>query len=149
MNTAKLFLVSFTLLMFSINSIAQDVRYSYDASGNRVKREVITIGNPNMRGATTDSTHQNEHISKNGVMEVRLTSNPTKGNLDVTILPNETNITNTSFQILVIDNQGKTIINRKETITNFNINLESYSAGIYYLSIIADKEVSQWKIIKK
>lgn len=149
MTPTKLIAVSFTLLMFSINSLAQNVRYSYDASGNRVKREVITIGNPNMRGATTDTTHQKEHISKNAAMEVRLTSNPTKGNLDVTILPNEANASNTSFQILVIDNQGKTIINRKETITNFNINLESYAAGIYYLSIIADKEVTQWKIIKE
>lgn len=148
MTTTKLIFISFLLIIIANIGMAQDVRYTYDAAGNRIKREAIVIGNPNMREGGADSTRQ---FSDNTLssMSINVSSNPTKGHVDVQIVFTNPEHTENTFQVMLVDNQGKTIINRQENNTNFKINLEGYATGIYYLSVITTTEISQWKIIKE
>jgi len=52
-------------------------------------------------------------------------------------------------QILVYNMSGKLIVNERLSITNYTLNLNNYSAGIYLLKVIAeDDSIISMKLLR-
>ena len=76
--------------------------------------------------------------------ENRLTvyPNPSHGQYNLILNPSR------QYQMIVYDSFGKLLLNRKSDNTLETINLTGYSAGVYILSILADKNNYVQKLIK-
>ena len=143
--------IAFLLLMSNATfSQAQTPRtvYTYDAAGNRVKREVIVfysrLANSNSNLDTVSSVKPLTEIM--GKMKITIFPNPPKGQLSVEIanMP-----VNASGEIRIYNVEGN-IIQYQKTIGSLNqFDFSSYSTGIYFLDIKVGQIETKWKIIKQ
>lgn len=144
-------------LLLSINSQAQTVRYTYDASGNRIER-VIDLG-----GKGSSMTSNNNDIYKEPVIEdtlnkkvikdetfpeqqIKIYPNPTQGSIRLEIPSDPEN--NEPIQIIVLDINGKILINKPNDALMIEVDLSRQPDGIYFLKLKKGTKTSQWKIIK-
>lgn len=123
-------------------SIAQaSVEFTYDDSGNRISRTVISL-----KSATTNGLEAKEPIEAQiGLQEARIYPNPTEGLLRID-LPN-LEIANAS--LYVYDLHGKLLSHQTATAFNNEINLFSYPDGVYLLIVQIEQNKREWKIIKQ
>jgi hypothetical protein len=121
--------------------------YSYDAAGNRVKREIRedcpeTEGGGG-GGAKTELESSNS-LSKR------------KSQFSITTFPNPTSdLVFVSFsrpvdgaQLTVMDNLGRRLIMKTVSGNSTSFNLSSFSDGIYYVSILVEEGPHSASIIK-
>lgn len=174
----KLLLGCGVLFLFAYQATAQEqdstkgksvqVVYQYDASGNRISREMQTIvlKAPPVNEDSTDTPEtwvaQNTVNQVNGPLgnettseiyeqtlgesHVKVYPNPTKGVLkvDITNIPTDMN-----GKIIVYQMNG-TIIKAKETIYASNIiDLSAQPNGVYFMKMFLRDKNKMWKIIKK
>ncbi len=122
-------------------------RFSYDDSGNREKRIYIqpVLKKANINNISTKN--KEEFIVDNTKFgEVKIYPSPTKGNLTVEI----SHIEAQKVILLVYNLQGKQLLNKTLSISQrTSVDLSRFPAGMYIMKIIADKQSSQWKIIKE
>lgn len=78
------------------------------------------------------------------VAQISIYPNPSKGIYSVSIGNWDKEL---SYEI--VDILGKTILNGTENNSNFNLNLESYTTGIYLLKLRSDKYQSTYKLVKE
>ncbi len=148
-------IISFLLL--SVNSHAQTIQYTYDASGNRTER-IIDLG-----GKGSGISSNDKEISKEPVIEdtinkkiikdetfpeqqVRIYPNPTQGIISLEIPSDEEN--NEPIQIIVLDINGKVLMNKLNEALMTKVDLSRQPDGIYILKLKKGIKTSQWKIIK-
>ena len=126
------------------------VKYTYDASGNRVKREFICAPVDTIYsggGTTTDddccpsAKMTNNNNNTNGEdFDFDISPNPANSEISLSINNNNKFISGSIF-----NNLGQEIL-KFEINTNFHkIDLTKFSAGIYYAMLQNEKK----KIIKK
>ena len=138
-------------------STPAQVKYTYDASGNRVSREKVI----NMRSMLKSSVGGDNENSETDVpaaeipiyedvlsdMKITIYPNPTKGLLRVDITGGE--ITKDA-RIYLYNMQGMLIRQMTGISATNNLDISSQPAGIYILHIMTDKKnVTTWKIIKE
>ena len=148
----KIILISF-LTLVSIKSFAQNVKFTYDAAGNRVERIIVLP--PNTPANTPpDSTEFNNKDTKEeekftdeiAEKQISIYPNPTLGNLAVEITNYDLSV-NGSIRVF---NMGGQLIQNLTTLTERNeVDITNQAAGTYIMVIVIGTEKSEWKIIKQ
>lgn len=138
--------ITFLLLMSypTISEAQTNIVFSYDAAGNRVKREII-IDKSSKANLDTASTIK-PVIEMMGKMKIIIYPNPTRGQLSVEI----TNMpTDASGEIRIYNIAGNVIQYQKTKGSLNQFDFSVYPTGIYVLYIKVGENESKWKIIKQ
>lgn len=145
MKNLKNILIPLILAVASTTATAQNVIYTYDAAGNRIKREIVMNRNssPTRSAQEKQEDVYSEMLSKK---QVRIYPNPTSGMLKVEVL-NLDEGDNCSLRIF--NSAGSQITSTHTTSATASLDISSQPDGIYFLRIAIGKEESTWKIIKK
>jgi hypothetical protein len=151
----KTILITTIAILFSIQLFAQDpcyIKYTYDASGNRIKREFICAPVDTLIDVIGDLEDPDDHIDfprlanphppKNGLasFDCNIIPNPTSGKFAILILGEASNL-----EAEIYNSIGQKLFSFAITNTTTNIDLENRSAGVYYVCI----KNKQQKLIKK
>lgn len=139
--------ILFPLLMAvaATTATAQNVSYTYDAAGNRIKREIVMNRNSAPAVNTQEEREEvySEMLSKK---QVSIYPNPTSGMLKVEVL-NLGDGENCTLRIF--NSAGVQITSTHMTSTTAALDISNQPNGIYFLRVAIGKEESTWKIIKK
>lgn len=125
------------------------VKYSYDASGNRVKRFVEELDS--QENFTGDSlrydtlTKEPVYGGGKGSKMVTLFPNPTQGILNLE-LKGFTEYDKVDYTITSL--AGQNLLHQRVTASVTRIDISSLSPGTYIVRVSAGGRVETWKIIK-
>ena len=143
----KKYYLLFYLALLPVVSSAQDrIGYSYDASGNRVKREIV-MPVPKAMAKQQNFSSDNQCYSD----MIRLHSkinypNPTIGAFLIFI----SGLNGTYLcPLLVYTTLGVQILAKKIETDNIDINISNQPNGVYLLQITINGKSTTWKIVKK
>jgi len=132
------------LSMLCIYVNAQHVNYTYDANGNRILRQYspTRLINP----ATPDPEAENI-ASQYGI---GVYPNPLMDGNNVTVvISSASDKPAEEATIYALDNTGKVLFSQKQTTSSpAQLDLSSYSAGIYYIKVAIGKEELFYKVTK-
>ena len=142
----KIYLL-FYLALLPVASSAQDkIGYSYDAAGNRVKREIVVSAPKAMAKRQTFSSEDQIFSDMLRGHSVRIYPNPTEGALKISV----TGLKGEDKCMLgVYTAQGAQVLTENVKTDNVDINISNHPAGIYLLRITINNNSTTWKIIKK
>jgi len=132
-------------ILTSLSLFAQTpkIGYYYDAAGNRIQRKVCIA----CRTSNTDTIH-NKYTGNTDSLEATILPNPTQGNLAIKVTQNDIN--EKEYQLLIYDVSGKAIVNKKYNSSSFTIQLPTQTPpGIYFVKLLSNNKVKQWKITKE
>ena len=130
------------MLALSYHVSAQDrVGYTYDAAGNRIKKEIVLNSQQAIRRQMADAV--SETLSEK---TIRIYPNPTKGRLKVDITGYEHS---DKCTLLIVNMAGQQVLSSNASSASTELNLSSQPNGLYILRIKLNDEESTWKIIKK
>lgn len=130
----------FFLTVYGIG-YAQNVSFSYDNAGNRIKREIIL-----QRKFVTEKTTNEYYSEMLSEKIIRIYPNPTDGMLKVKI----TGLENREQCVFKIFNSlGQLIISKQAASSTTDIDISGKPNGTYILQISLNGEKSAWKIIKQ
>lgn len=134
--------IFFSFLFFCcINTIlGQNIRYTYDAAGNRVKREIVLAFNSPKKVA---DTNYEELISDKNV---KIYPNSEEGTIRVEI---DGLTENDEYSIQVFDISGRVVTSPISSDQPIIIDISSAPMGVYILAININGELSSWKITKQ
>jgi hypothetical protein len=150
----KLLIVLGIILFFPITTYTQTVSFSYDASGNRIQREIIFIEKSEIFHENKQSINNNEladtaAIQHNVIINevnIIIVPNPNGGKFKVVISGTDEN---TSASLL-LHNLSGTMILKKENMTKItDVDISKQNNGTYFLSIIINDQKETWKVIKQ
>lgn len=137
--------LNLTFLFLPLLTMAQSrIAYAYDASGNRIKREII-MQPPKAKQQTFETEGQvfSDMLQEH---DVKIYPNPTEGILKVSIF----GIKDTDkYSLAIYTMQGARIMLDERQQYNFNVNISNQPAGTYLLRITINNQSTTWKIIKK
>lgn len=130
------------LLVVSFNLSGQEkIKFTYDASGNRIKKEIV------LSSTKLASEEVNEIFTeKMSERNIKIYPNPTKGQLMLDISDIEDI---KSGNLTVYNMQGQMLINKKISDVQTILDISSRPNGIYILHINIDGEKKSWRIIKE
>lgn len=132
------------LALFSSDTYAQHIKYTYDSAGNRKKRQKEIV--VQTRGALSDGEEPSVYEEELSETKVTIYPNPTKGMLKVDISGVQ------KFEesrISLYDLTGK-LLQQWAGISQSNaIDLSDRTPGMYIMQIAYNGKVSTWKIIKE
>jgi len=136
------------MLWFAPNVLGQEVKYVYDAAGNRTQR-VINL--PKTRSAETETDawatlEMPRYEDMLGERKVIIYPNPTRGMIRIEF-QGYGDIEN--GRLLLYDIQGRLLRQVNNVESSVTLDLTPYPAGIYILHLMAGFERSEWKIIKE
>jgi hypothetical protein len=117
----------------SIGNYAVTLTSSNDDCAVTSSKEISVLSSPNIATSTSSINEENVELLNLGNGKYQL----------ITVLkkPNQ--------QILVYNMSGKLIVNERLSITNYTLNLNNYSAGIYLLKVIAeDDSIISMKLLR-
>lgn len=140
-------LISYFLILFCKILTAQTVtfEYSYDAVGNRIKREVILIEENEETPAVAQKNSVFEPITieeKRMALLVDVYPNPATSYLNIKV----SEIKDAKF--LLFNTSGQNIDSGEISNHEHQIQLHNLPPGIYYLKIENKTSVKEFKIIK-
>ena len=152
-------ILTIVILAISLPAFAQDFSFTYDAAGNRINRNVITLN----KSATLDTTLVSEEAvteeeiaeqeklqEQLGELELLVYPNPTKGLVVVEITSVSLQATPTlecSYQ--VFDLSGREIMAGQATGSTINVNLSQQVAGMYFLRVNINGVEKSWTVVKE
>lgn len=151
----KQFLVILTVLLSlaPLTSHSQEIiiTYSYDAAGNRINRhDTIFVGGGGKGAADYEDPQKKEVISDDTFTPgtIKIYPNPTKGNIEIEI-PDDPDHQGEKIRIVVLDINGRKLVDKNKQSFKTNVDLSSRPDGIYILNLIKGNVISQWKIVKR
>ena len=139
MKNLKTKILLFSLLSCSLGISAQTkIGYSYDAAGNRVKREIMLSHAQTQEGkravAYSDmiSDHQFQIVpdSKNGKVKIAVLDGKSQ------------------FNVMVYNVSGQNVLALKDVKGQTEVDLSNEPNGIYVLVLEFGQEKTTWKIMK-
>ena len=155
MNKNKLVLLM--ALMATSLAYSQDILYTYDASGNRMVREVIQLrvappqdssdmGSDNIENQSVFDGVNSVNSTLADGREVNIYPNPTDGELLIEISKIKEGETG---ELLILSIEGKIIEQKTELDKSMLVDLSAQASGKYILKLRLGKQVKEWGIIKK
>jgi len=117
--------------------------FSYDNSGNRIERIIDLSKSAQIQNGSLYS-EEKKIMDELGGHEIKIYPNPTKGALKIEI----PGLEGTNARLVVFNNQGKQVIDKKTSGMVTHLNLSRYPSGMYILKILVGREASEWKILK-
>ena len=126
--------------------------YEYDASGNRTCRRIITLRNHVVSTDTTDTENADYENTahyfseKVGKIQFNIFPNPTSQTVTVHIT-NYDDFTVGTLQLYSLNGQflQQYVINSPQ----LNVDLSTYSNGVYLLKLRINQQTDVWKIVKE
>lgn len=143
----KIILLLGIVFWMSASALSQTkhVKYTYDASGNRIKREMIPVTLKNEKAATEEDFAPIEETW--GERQVTIFPNPTRGNLKIQIEGGEDEA---EYIYQLYNSAGALVLNgRIESKGEYPLPMEALSPGVYILTLISHDEKLTYKIIKE
>lgn len=137
----KLFFVA--LILNCIGLRAQKVQFSYDRNGNSVQRKLYCSGCPESGRQAKPNEKKNQQTATQ--LGLSVFPNPAQEKIEVSISNLKQEYAAT---ILLIDDQGKTLLTQKSTSQVSSVDMSSYRAGIYFIRVVVGSESLSYKIIK-
>ncbi|SHF04092.1 T9SS type A sorting domain-containing protein [Dysgonomonas macrotermitis] len=137
----KLHIFILCLLISAYTHIQSQTSYSYDKSGNCNGRKTISLRSSIKPGSDKIVEIFTDDIFSN----IKIYPNPTKGLLKIGI--EDYNFTS-SIDIAIYDLKGTLLIKDKISSSTIDLDLRSYSNGIYILVLKKEEQISEWKILK-
>lgn len=142
----KFYLLFYLALLPVVSSAQGRIEYSYDASGNRVKREIVM---PVPKAIAKQQNFSPEDQSFSDMLHnhsIKIYPNPTEGALKICI----SGLKGTDkCSLEVYTFQGSQILRENVKTDNIDINISNQPIGIYLLRITINNNSTTWKIIKK
>jgi hypothetical protein len=149
------FLIFCGFMMFFATLEAQ-IRYSYDESGNRVRRYITkslvidtvyidTIYNKASNDSVQDATQEEDLFEKKDAFEVLVYPNPTIGMLEVELPGLKTN---QNTHLYLYSQTGILVKQMDRLQRRQSVDISNQPAGIYILRITVDNKAVLRKIIK-
>ena len=164
MRTLLFFLM---MIWFVPDALGQQIKYTYDDSGNRTHRTIVLQqppqSSPSSKGSPTveDTPKTRASISEMdgyakyeepryedmlGERKVIIYPNPTQGMIQIEFQGyGKMN----NARLLLYNMQGGLLIQVNNVESNATLDLTPYSAGMYILILIEGVSRSEWKIIKQ
>lgn len=135
----------FILIMILSNGLfaQQRMQYTYDACGNRTKREIILLKNSQNQGG---GKGQDTLFSQINNIDVQLFPNPTLGIINISVKDTSDS---GNYDISVIDQFGHIIFEFQTANSDFEIDLSKYPAGMYSFNLVMKSFTKNWTIIKQ
>lgn len=137
------YLVFFVLIIINLNiSNAQtNLEYSYDANGNRITRQVLTL-----KSMTNQDNQNNQATEIIDDIFIKVFPNPTEDFLHIQIEQSKEEI---DVTIYVYDTFGKLLLNEEFVGTSHSIDFSPFSIGSYILKLSIDNQSKEFVIIKE
>ena len=114
-------------------------KYSYDAAGNRIQREVIVL-DPTREGESETIKDEDNRFT------FTLFPNPTEGVL--TIEADENFLSLTGKKAIVYDLKGNVVAEFNVSGSTIPIDLKTNEAGTYVVKVLGQGYAKEWKVIK-
>jgi hypothetical protein len=136
-------LIMLLLVAFSLS--AQTFEYTYDAAGNRVKRQMVYMKSLESKDSLSDveNTPVPEQL---GEMTINVFPNPVEQRLNVNI----TNLPADAIgKLCIFDMGGRELMNRANLSSANTFDMSTLPAGLYILRLTAGNDQKEWKIIKE
>jgi len=138
-------------MLASIGLRAQTIGYEYDASGNRIKRYVVTLAAK--AKLVADSTSAEESLKpEEGVMQEAgersfvVYPNPTRGQIALEIKGSQPK---QAGKLLLYSGTGTLLQNLSTRGSLTPVDLTRYPAGNYLLVLVLEDKKYNWTIIKE
>ena len=153
--TTIILILTTTAIFAQLNGYTVEFnKYTYDATGNRIKREFQSIYYPPFKppgGLSSSTTKSSENTTlitaKETILDKIITvyPNPTKGNLQLQI----ENYNNEPITAVFYTNNGKQIKAQNINSSISELDITKQPKGIYYLQIIINNESREFKVVKE
>ena len=139
-----LFIVFFALMQ--LPSFAQnEISYTYDGAGNRIKRELL-FAKSQTRAKSEQDKQPDNYTDRLNKQLITISPNPTHGIIRVHI---DKYNSEDQYAVYVYTVGGEKVFHSAHVEPTTDINLSNLSNGIYLLKITnGDKNIT-WKIIKQ
>ncbi len=137
-----LLFVEIVFLLLPISIYAQSISYSYDNSGNRIKREIVFSSQNKPGHSNVDNLFTDDTL---GDRSIRIYPNATKGTLKVEITGYDSSDNGTA---LLYSMSGQLLILENITSHETTLDMSSYYDGVYILQIKLNGKSISWKILK-
>ena len=139
----KKILILFLAIFVNFNSFSQSFSYSYDASGNRIHREMVELKSME---SITDTGATKPVVTQMGEMSISVFPNPTAGALriEITNLPD-----NAQGSLIVWNLQGQELLRINSISSNLVADLSTQPSGNYIMRINVGGVQREWKIVKE
>lgn len=140
----KRFFITVASLLISSVTYAQTpfnatvLQLDYDDAGNRIKREVITLGSGPTPARLSNTTFYTQE-------DVNIYPNPTRGTLNIELV-NSNEEKNRTIEIYNLE--GKLVTRKQIDYSKKTLDLSTYKNGVYYLNIYGEDNVTKWKVVK-
>lgn len=145
-NIKKIILLA-SLALLPVSSSAQvRIGFSYDAAGNRVKRELVMSAPKALAKQQTAPNESQSYTDMLSDHSIKIYPNPTEGALKICV----SGLKETErCSLAVYTSQGAQILEKSLTADNVDIDISNHPSGIYLLRIAIDNNQTTWKIIKR
>lgn len=130
------------MLLCAMGSSALPVRYSYDAAGNRVKRELVVSSSRSKK--TAPNTYYTDDLSAD--YKVRLHPSSSDGTVRVEII---SKLAAPEGSIEVYTASGMKVMTCRIDEGMAVVNLGNHRNGVYILNIDIEGKKTSWKITKR
>jgi hypothetical protein len=145
MDRLKMILLFIGAFLLQNTSKAQNkVSFVYDTAGNRISRSIV-VSAPPLKSAAEEEEEPTVYSEVLSELLIKIYPNPTQGLLHIEIANLPADVV---AHIALYQLSGNQIVS-KQTSGSTEIDLTGQSAGTYLMRIIAGKEQTEWKIIKK
>ena len=132
------------LLTLPILTFSQSVEFTYDASGNRIQREIILPKSCNSPGLHDSITMQYDAIIND--VDISIIPNPNGGRF--TVLLSETD-ESTKASLFLYSSSGNLIYQKENVSHKTNVDISNHESGAYFLYLIINGKKEIWKVIKQ
>ena len=140
------------VLIFSCAAISaqtESLKYTYDASGNRIEKALYLGETKKSEQASDESSNNEQEEVVEEIIEdtkISIYPNPTEGSLRVDLenLPE-----NQQSIISVFDMNGKAILKKTHLSSTNLVDLTHHPSGTYILIISIGDNNTRWKVMKQ
>lgn len=147
------FIVLFSILQFNANAQQQQAQpssthigFTYDAAGNRVKREYFA--NRIMNDTAKNDPKAQQIAQQHGIS---VYPNPTEeGNIVNVVISSKVDTKeNETATVTLLDNTGKMLFTQQQSASSLSqIDLNKYTSGVYYVKVMIGKEQLFYRVVK-
>lgn len=129
----------FSLLSCCLGMSAQTkIGYSYDATGNRVKRELVLS-----RSQSQEAKRSVAYSDMLSDHQIQIVPHAKSGKVKVSALDSKT-----QFDVMVYNVSGQNVLALKDVKGQTEVDLSNQPNGIYVLVLEIGQEKTTWKIMK-
>ena len=127
------------MLMFQLHGECQNIRFSYDDAGNRIKREIIQVEEVNEQDKEMQKFLKGDRIDKN----ISVTANKYTDAIHIDI--KDENFAG-PYDIDIYDIAGYKVLGTKAATNIYDADISHLTDGIYIVVVTYQGKTNAWKI---